>query len=86
MDSLCKPLISSGDYQDIMNVLTTVNALNNHLCKLFTCHWSNRGQRLDWLLSKAIHSIVKALEDLLMSAMKGTDVSDLKHEVCCCIR
>ena len=62
-----------------MNVLTAVEALNNCLCKLFACHWSNRGQRLERPLSKAICSIVKALEDLLMSPMEGTDVSDLER-------
>ncbi|KAG6379552.1 hypothetical protein JVT61DRAFT_10051 [Boletus reticuloceps] len=62
-----------------MNVLTAVEALNDRLCKLFPCHWSNRGETLERPLSKTIRSVVKVLEDLLINAMEGTDVSDLEH-------
>lgn len=62
-----------------MNVLTIVEGLNNRLCKLFPCHWSNMGETLERPLSKTIRSIVKVLENLLINAMEGTDVSDLER-------
>ena len=67
----------SGNYQDIMNALTTVEALDNRLRKVASCQWSSRGEKLEHPLSRNIHYIIKALEDLLVNAMEGTDVSDL---------
>lgn len=62
-----------------MNGLNAVEVLNNRLSKLFPCHWSNKGEILEWPLSKTICSVVKVLEDVLINAMEGMDVSDLKR-------
>ena len=74
---LCKMFLLSGNYQDIMNALTTVKALDNQLRKVASCQWSSRGEKLEHPLSRNIRYIMKALEDLLVNAMEGMDVSDL---------
>ena len=45
--------------------------------KLTSHHWYTIHNTLESPLLKAIHSITKALEDLLLNAMEGANVSDL---------
>ena len=77
MDGLCKSFISSGDYQDISKVHSAIEALSNRLHKLTSNYRFNVGDAPESILSKSIRSIIKALEDLLLNAMEGTDVNNL---------
>ena len=77
MDDLCQSFTSSHDYQDISKVLLLVEGLSKRSHKLSSRGWSCLIDTPQSTLSQTVHSIIRALENLLMNAMEGTDVGDL---------
>lgn len=78
MDALCQCFIASGNYQEISNTLSLVEALNKRIRNVAFHRWSESGTDVPkTLISQAIHTVVKALEDLLLNAMEGNDLSQL---------
>ena len=77
MDDLCQSFVSSRDYQDISKVLLLVEGLSKRSHNLSFHGWSRLADTPQSTLSQTIHSIIRALEDLLMNAMEGMDVGDL---------
>jgi len=76
MDALCQDFMNSGDYSKISNVLSEVQSLESRVCML---HW----QYVDHLDNPTkgtfdqICLLSSILEDLLMNAMEGTDVTQM---------
>lgn len=78
MDNLCKSFVSSGDYQELLNAHSVVEALSERMRKLTSSSCWIIGLDIPGSpLSEYIHSIVKVLEDLLLSAFEGTDVNSI---------
>lgn len=75
MDDLCKPFISSGNCQDLLKAHSVIEVLSECMRKLTSGCWANGVDVPESPLAKSIHSIVKVLEDLILSAIEGMDVS-----------
>jgi len=76
MDALCQGFMNSGDYSKILNVLSEVQSLESRVRML---HW----QYVDHLDNPTkgtfdqIRLLSSILEDLLMNAMEGADVTQM---------
>lgn len=87
MQTLCDSLIASGDYKEVYDILSAVEALEARLGKITFARArvqqgsfvSDSEQSPTRSLQKTIRTIERSLEDLLMSAMEGLDVSQLAH-------
>lgn len=78
MDALCQRFIASGNYREIFDILSSVEGLNKRVQNLASCGWlDGRFDVPESSISRAIHTVVKALEDLLLNAMEGNDLSEL---------
>lgn len=76
MDTLCQEYIHSGDYLQIWSILSKVEGLESQVHKL---HWQNWD---DWDdptkdMFDRIHLISHILEELLMNAMEGVDMTQM---------
>ena len=77
-DALCQHFIALGNYQDISNTLSLVEALNKCICNMAFHRWQESGTDIPKnFISQAIHTVVKMLEDLLLNAMEGNDLNQL---------
>ncbi|KIM60070.1 hypothetical protein SCLCIDRAFT_26860 [Scleroderma citrinum Foug A] len=77
MDNLCQEYIHSGDYSQIWSILSKVEGLESRVCKL---HWKNWDNSLDDPTKENfdhIRLISRILEELLMNAMEGIDMTQM---------
>lgn len=79
MKALCRSFISSMEYREISHMLSVIEQLQERAQKLTWNHWWHTGQFdvPESSLSKAIQTVIKVLENLLLSMMEGADVNDL---------
>lgn len=70
--------MSSGDYHDIYSTLSAVEPIEANIRKLPPSE--GHGEYSETSLYKATRTIVRVLEDLLLHAMEGTDVSELERK------
>ncbi|KAG6376765.1 hypothetical protein JVT61DRAFT_1787 [Boletus reticuloceps] len=79
MKALCEHYLSSKDYNEIYNTLSTVEPIEQEVRKLlFT---DGYGIELkEGSLFHAVRTVIRTLEDLLLNAMEGTDVSELERK------
>ena len=71
MEVLCKEYISTGEYKNIDNIHITVKVLYERMRKLTRDYLP-----MESPLSRAICTVLKVLEDLLLNAMGGEDVGE----------
>ena len=71
MEVLCKEYISTGEYKNIDNIHITVKVLYERMRKLTRDYPPTESP-----LSRAIRTVLKVLEDLLLNAMGGEDVGE----------
>lgn len=82
MKTLCEGFIASSDYKEIYDTVSAVEGLEARLGKIKAAAAAITRQQEPLItdcerLQKTIHTITRSLEDLLMSAMEGLDVSQL---------
>lgn len=78
MQALYEGFIASGDYRGIYDMLVSIKSLKKWLQKIQVAPIIQRdGVITQCPLSKAIRTIIKILENLLLSAMKGAIISEL---------
>ena len=81
MDALCQHFIASGDYQDIYHTLSLVEGLYKRVRNLASYNELLGGSDIsESSISRAIRTIIKVLEDLLLNAMEGNDISKLARD------
>lgn len=75
MEVLCREYISTGKYKNINDTHTTVEVLSERMRKVMSGPRQTRDYppTESWL-SRAICTVLKVLEDLLLNAMEGEDV------------
>ncbi|KAF8125738.1 hypothetical protein EV363DRAFT_1175664 [Boletus edulis] len=78
MKALYKRFLSSGNYSEIYNTLSAVEPIEKEIRSLAFAEGD--GMDLESSLFKTIRTVVKVLEDLLLNAMEGTDVSQLERK------
>ncbi|KAG6377891.1 hypothetical protein JVT61DRAFT_14678 [Boletus reticuloceps] len=78
MKALYKRFLSSGNYGEIYNTLSAVEPIEKEIRSLAFAEGD--GMDLESSLFKTIRTVVKVLEDLLLNAMEGTDVSELERK------
>ena len=78
MAALCKRFISSGNYDEVYNTLSAIEPIEADIRKLPPSE--GHGEDSKTSLYKVTHTVIRVLEDLLLNAMKGTDVSELERK------
>lgn len=85
IQELCEAYVVSGDYNDIYKTLTAIEVLDERLRKLNLNTMIRYSPASTYSLlspsplQKAVRAITRGLEDLLLNAMEGADVSDLMN-------
>ncbi|KAF8121449.1 hypothetical protein EV363DRAFT_1155600 [Boletus edulis] len=76
VDSLCDGYLKGGDYSDIYGALTTVEQLDSRLRAIqlaaSRCHE-------EVATTQKLRTMIRILEDLLLNAMEGNDIADLRE-------
>lgn len=78
--ALYEGFLSSGEYTEINNTLSGLEALHKRIQTLDSVNWTPASSAvavMESALSLAIHNVIKALEDLLLNIMEGTDMKNL---------
>ncbi|KAG6369860.1 hypothetical protein JVT61DRAFT_13420 [Boletus reticuloceps] len=77
LEVLCKEYISTGEYKNIDDTHITVEVLSERMRKIMSGprHTRDYPPTESWL-SRAIRTVLKVLEDLLLNAMEGEDVGE----------
>ncbi|KAG6369152.1 hypothetical protein JVT61DRAFT_1411 [Boletus reticuloceps] len=78
MVALCERFISSGNYNEIYNMLFAVELIEADIQKLPPS--KGHSEDSETLPYKVTCTIIRVLEDLLLNAMEGTKVSELEHK------
>ncbi|KAN0088044.1 hypothetical protein V8E55_006665 [Tylopilus felleus] len=76
IQALCNTFLTTGDYREIYNMVSAIEELEKRLTKITpaTQRWSDIPE---CPLLKSICTVIKLLENLLLSAMEGDDVRDM---------
>lgn len=80
MIALCEGFLSSGQSMEICDVLAGVEELEKRMQKLASENWTPASSTMavpESALSKALRTVIKTLEDLLLNIMEDADVKDL---------
>lgn len=77
MDMLCQEYINTRDYSHIWSVLCKVEGLESRVRTLKWWHWSDDSTNPTKGTFDCICSTSRILEDLLMNAMEGADVTQM---------
>lgn len=80
MTALCESFISSGNYNEIYDTLSAVEPIEADIRKLPPSKGDGHGEESETSLYKVTRTVVRVLEDLLLNAMEGTDVSELERK------
>ena len=78
MDTLCRNYTDSGDYSEIWGALTQVEGLESRV-RTLKCqrgHWDDSNDPTKKTFDR-IRLTSRILEDLLMNAMEGADVTEM---------
>ena len=75
---LCDGFLSTGNYNEIYDTLSAVEPIEADIQKLHP--FEGHGEDSTTSLYKVTRTVVRVLEDLLLNAMEGTDVSELEHK------
>ncbi|KAF8131970.1 hypothetical protein EV363DRAFT_1164363 [Boletus edulis] len=76
VNSLCDEYLKNSDYSNIYSSLTALERLEG---RLRTIQWTAMQGHEGTATAQKVRMVTWILEDLLLNAMEGNDISDLRH-------